>query len=287
MKMRRMLPGALSVVLALSLAACGGVPRQGEASEASMAPPPPSAFETLKSATEAMEALQCADLNLDVNLKMSMPGTSMEIGVKGHVQIESSTKFRADITETVAGQEIPLSLYRDGAYTYTDMMGMKVKSPVDDNLAEDALNFEFKEEYFKKLELTETDGIRTLTMSVDPDKVLGLLKSLMNSDLMDSLGDMGIDTDTESENEPDLRVLGIELTAKLGGDNLIREASGTVSLVLAYEMPSVADPESTISSEMQLDVNMSVTINNPGQAVTVTPPEDLDQYTEAPGADAV
>ena len=49
MKMRRMLPGVLSVVLALSLAACGGVPRQGEASEASMAPPP-SAFETLKRA---------------------------------------------------------------------------------------------------------------------------------------------------------------------------------------------------------------------------------------------
>ena len=285
MKMRRMLPGVLSVVLALSLAACGGVPRQGEASEASMAPPP-SAFETLKRASDAMDALEGSDLNLDVNLKMSMPGTAMEIGVKGRVQTESSTKYRADITETVAGQEIPLSFYRDGAYTYTDMMGMKIKSLADDDPVEDALDFELKEEYFKKLELTEADGVRTLTISVDPDKALGLVKSLMNSDLMGSLGDMGIDTDTESENEPNLRVLGIELTAKLGQDNLIREASGTVSLVVAYEMPSVADPESAISSEMQLDVNMSMTINNPGQPVTVTPPVDLDQYTEAPGADA-
>lgn len=267
MKMRRILPGALSIALALTLAACGGVPRQGdasEASEASVAPPPPSAFETLKSASDAMDALQGFDMDMNVAVKMAMPGASMEMGIKGHMMMEGPQKYRADITETVAGQEIPMSIYRDGAYTYTDMMGMKVKSLADDTV-ENALDFELKEDYFKNIELTETDGVRTLTASVDPDKALGLVKDLMNSELMGSpFGDLG---ETESEAEPDLRVLSIELTAKLGQDNLIHEASMAISLSAAYDMPSVAEPGSAISSEMQFDVNVSVTINNPGQAV--------------------
>ncbi len=285
MKMRRILPGALSIALALTLAACGGVPRQGdasEASEASVAPPPPSAFETLKSASDAMDALQGFDMDMNVAVKMAMPGASMEMGIKGHMMMEGPQKYRADITETVAGQEIPMSIYRDGAYTYTDMMGMKVKSLADDTV-ENALDFELKEDYFKNIELTETDGVRTLTASVDPDKALGLVKDLMNSELMGSpFGDLG---ETESEAEPDLRVLSIELTAKLGQDNLIHEASMAISLSAAYDMPSVAEPGSAISSEMQFDVNVSVTINNPGQAVAVTPPEDLDQYEEMSDAD--
>ena len=287
MKMRRILPGALSIVFALILAACGGVPRQGdasEASEASMAPPPPSAFETLKSASDAMDALQGFDMDMNVAVKMAMPGASMEMGIKGHMMMEGPQKYRADITETVAGQEIPMSIYRDGAYTYTDMMGMKVKSLADDTV-ENALDFELKEDYFKNIELTETDGVRTLTASVDPDKALGLVKDLMNSELMGSpFGDLG-ETETESEAEPDLRVLSIEPTAKLGQDNLIHEASMAISLSAAYDMPSVAEPGSAISSEMQFDVNVSVTINNPGQAVAVTPPEDLDQYEEMSDAD--
>ncbi len=287
MKMRRILPGALSIVLALTLAACGGVPRQGdasEASEASVAPPPPSAFETLKSASDAMDALQGFDMDMNVAVKMAMPGASMEMGIKGHMMMEGPQKYRADITETVAGQEIPMSIYRDGAYTYTDMMGMKVKSLADDTV-EDALDFELKEDYFKNIELTETDGVRTLTASVDPDKALGLVKDLMNSELMGSpFGDLG-ETESGSEAEPDLRVLSIELTAKLGQDNLIHEASVAISLSAAYDMPSVAEPGSSISSEMKLDMTMSMTINNPGQAVTVTPPADLDQYEEMSDAD--
>lgn len=47
--------------------------------------------------------------------------------------MENETKYRIEFTQTALGQEIPMSIYRDGAYTYTDMMGMKVKALAEDD----------------------------------------------------------------------------------------------------------------------------------------------------------
>ena len=66
-------------------------------------------------------------------------------------------------------------------------MGMKVKALAEDDESLPT-DLELKEEYFKSLELTEADGVRTVTASLDPEKVEALFGDLLGSGLLDSLG---------------------------------------------------------------------------------------------------
>ena len=128
MQYRRLLPGILSIVLALSLAACGGVPRDtgpvasDPVSQESPSSAPPSAFEILKSARGAMDLSKGLDMQLDMVMKQAMTGMTVETGIKGHLLLENETKYNFEMTQVALGQEIPMSIYRDGAYTYTCLL---------------------------------------------------------------------------------------------------------------------------------------------------------------------
>lgn len=283
MQYRRLLPGILSIVLALSLAACGGVPRDtgpvasDPVSQESPSSAPPSAFETLKSAGGAMDLSKGLDMQLDMVMKQAMTGMTVETGINGHLLLENETKYNFEMTQVALGQEIPMSIYRDGAYTYTDMMGMKIKSLAEEDESF-SLDLELKEEYFKSLEVSDADGVRTVTGSINPEKMKELVEKLLESDLADAFGDM--DEGLGDEAGTDLEFKAIDMTVKLGQDNLIHEMTVVVSVAASMEGPSATDPESTVLTEMQMDLSMTVTVNNPGEPVTVTPPADLEEYEE-------
>ena len=112
-----------------------------------------------------MDLSKGMDLQIDAVMKQAMTGMTVETGLKGRFLMENETKYRIEFTQTALGQEIPMSIYRDGAYTYTDMMGMKVKALAEDDESLPT-DLELKEEYFKSLELTEADGVRTVTASL-------------------------------------------------------------------------------------------------------------------------
>lgn len=278
MQYRRFLPGILSAALALSLAACGGVPRDtGPVSQEPPSSAAPSAFEVLKSVDGSMDLSKGMDLQIDAVMKQAMTGMTVETGLKGRFLMENETKYRIEFTQTALGQEIPMSIYRDGAYTYTDMMGMKVKALAEDDESLPT-DLELKEEYFKSLELTEADGVRTVTASLDPEKVEALFGDLLGSGLLDSLG--GTEEEPGAGTGPDMQVKAVDMTAKLGQDDLLHEVTASISIAVSVEGPSAADPESTVLTEMQCDMSVTVTFNNPGAPVTVTPPADLEEYED-------
>ena len=279
MQYRRLLPGILSAALALSLAACGGVPRDtnGPVSQEPPSSAAPSAFEVLKSVDGSMDLSKGMDLQIDAVMKQAMTGMTVETGLKGRFLMENETKYRIEFTQTALGQEIPMSIYRDGAYTYTDMMGMKVKALAEDDESLPT-DLELKEEYFKSLELTEADGVRTVTASLDPEKVEALFGDLLGSGLLDSLG--GTEEEPGAGTGPDMQVKAVDMTAKLGQDDLLHEVTASISIAVSVEGPSAADPESTVLTEMQCDMSVTVTFNNPGTPVTVTPPADLEEYED-------
>ena len=152
---------------------------------------------------------------------------------------------------------------------------MKVKALAEDDESLPT-DLELKEEYFKSLELTEADGVRTVTASLDPEKVEALFGDLLGSGLLDSLGG----TEEEPGTGPDMQVKAVDMTAKLGQDDLLHEVTASISIAVSVEGPSAADPESTVLTEMQCDMSVTVTFNNPGAPVTVTPPADLEEYED-------
>ena len=113
MQYRRFLPGILSAALALSLAACGGVPRDtGPVSQEPPSSAAPSAFEVLKSVDGSMDLSKGMDLQIDAVMKQAMTGMTVETGLKGRFLMENETKYRIEFTQTALGQEIPMSIYR-------------------------------------------------------------------------------------------------------------------------------------------------------------------------------
>lgn len=276
--------------LALSLAACGGVPRylngtaSGEiASADSSVPDSPSAFEVLQTANDTMGRVQGLDMEIGFIFRQAMSGRAVESGLDGRLTLEDESHFRLDAVQTALGQEVPLLLYADGEYLYLDASGRKSKLPFGD-MADGLLDGEtpeLKEDDFSWLELSEEGDLHVITGELDTAQAGELMKKLFGSGWMSSP-----DSLDQTEEGPGMafQAKALNITVKVGQDNLIREMTASLSMAYAAELPAGSNVESITQTEVTFDISATMQVQNPGAPVTVTPPEDLDAYEDQTAA---
>ncbi|MPN45171.1 hypothetical protein SDC9_192738 [bioreactor metagenome] len=67
----------------------------------------------------------------------------------------------------------------------------------------------------------------------------------------------------------------------IGSNGYVKSTQLKCSVTVSADVPDHSDYDSTVKTNINMDMTVSMTYNNPGQKVTITPPSDLANYQEA------
>lgn len=128
---------------------------------------------------------------------------------------------------------------------------------------------ELKEDDFSWLELSEEGDLHVITGELDTAQAGELMKKLFGSGWMSSP-----DSLDQTEEGPGMafQAKALNITVKVGLDNLIREMTASLSMAYATELPAGSNVESITQTEVTFDISVTMQVQNPGAPVTVTPP---------------
>lgn len=227
-----------------------------------------TAEEVLAKATEKQQAMTSMDASMKMGVSMDIAGESIEydadMDIKASNLNEEDMQMSMQTNMNILGQEMTMNTYYTDGYYYMDAMGEKGKMAMDiaeitDTLKQNSAFTEIPADAYKSLEMAEEGGNRVLTYVADGSKLTEVVNSLMGS-MMSALGGME------------------DMDMSLG------DISGTLTVdkdfnVIAQTMKM--DMTMTIEGmDVDASVDMDMTVNNPGQEVTVGLPDDLDSYEE-------
>ena len=252
-KMKRMLSVLFALALMLGLTACSSAP---------------TAQEVYDQAIANLNAATGLDANLDMTMTMSDETDSMDISMGAAMKAQDvkteTMKMDMLMNVDVMGMSVEMQTYYADGYYMMDLMGQKIKyaMPLDDAMEQVSLTQELSDEMMENLTMEESDGVRTLSYSVDVAKLgeastaeeyMSILESMGLADMM---GDTNMTYDSMSG------------TMTVNEDGYM--TSNNVS------MAGTVDVEGT---PVNFELQMGLTYNNPGQAVTVEIP-DASEYIE-------
>lgn len=243
--------GAVALAAVLLMSACG-------------AKKDPAAIydEAIKKQSE----LTSSDMTMDMNIAMAQGEETIDIGAKMAVKMDGintdSMHYTNDTKMSAMGQDIYMKMFYADGYLYTEMLGQKIKSPMDlDTLMKQAqsTSASFVQSSAMKEIKAEKDGDnQKLTYTVDPEKMNDYVKEVLGS-MSSALGDV---------QNADIKILEGSGTMTVNQEGYCTEQTMKMKL----EMPSGG-------SAITMDMDLSAVSHNPGQAVTVTVPE-TDGYIE-------
>ncbi|MCI8403075.1 MAG: hypothetical protein HFI38_13465 [Lachnospiraceae bacterium] len=250
---KRGLALVLALVLMLGLTACGGKKQTPQ--------------DVYNEALAKLREMSSLDGNMEMTMSMTDGTEALEISMESEIKIQDLNKesMLMDMKMSIGMMGISMDLqtyYVDG-YFLMDMMGQKVKykMPLEEAVAQASVLQEMDTSAMGEINMEEKDGIRTLTYQVDVSKMsenmsseeyLGILENL-------GLGDMA----------------GDDMTYDLIEGSMTVDKNGNILTNQAH-MTGTTDLEGT---KLSFEMEMTITYNNPGQAVTVEAP-DASEYME-------
>lgn len=222
-----------------------------------------TAYEAYVKMSDAMGAVSSMEGTIDATVSMTSAGVSYEIGVSGTTKevIRSDTDMDMEMTMdmTMLGETFSVATYYKEGYMYQDLSGMKYKLHMD---IEDAVNqmgvtdLEFTEDIVKESSVTDVDGGKELSFTLDGTAMTDILSEIVAS-LTGALGADGTMT------------FG-DVTYNIVVDKDYIERSCEIIFSISMEI----DGETVdMSYDMRMDIS---SVNN----TTITFPDDLDSYTE-------
>lgn len=250
---KRVAAAFLALVMAFSLAACGGGKEQ-------------TPQEVYKAALEKMSGLNGMDVSMDMTMNMTDGTESLDITMAADIRAKDVNKetMTMDMKMDVGlmGMTMTVQAYYADGYYMMDTMGQKVKYPMPlDEAVSQAIMQDMDMNAMGEIEMSEADGVKTLSYSVDTAKMaedgsaeeyLSLLENM-------GLGDLGAES--------------------MSFDSI----SGTMTVskdgyVLSNSMQMSGSIEE-MGQKMDVTMDMNMTYNNPGQDVAVEIP-NADDYME-------
>lgn len=245
------------------MTACGGsdVPPETVAKK--------SVADLINDAMEKTSALDEMSAVMKMEFNMAMEGMTLSIPIT--VDMKAKDMMSENVTMSMVmnmallGQEIEMEMYQEGQWAYVVMGDMKYKSSVEDVGDEldytDTVNdmlVEIPEELLNDLELVmEADGSQSLTISFSDEKFSEIYNDLiqaMNAEAGMEMGELKISDAV------------VKVTV----------ADGYVTVCdISFTMEVTAEGVTTT-----MDAKASVTYENPGQPVTITPPEGYQDFEE-------
>ncbi len=238
----------LSILLILPLASCG----KEETPHA-----------LYQAAVEKTQALESYEMELEMEMKMTAEGMTVEIPMKLNIRIarKDGEQVRRILSETqVMGEKIAGDAYFEGEYTYyTSPDGnYKIKTEEDEDSfgpLTDITVTQLDEAFSPDVRMTEDDdGNRSFTLSLTADQ------------LPDAFGEI-IESMTEENIIAD--VTDITLTAVIAPDGYFS------SFAVRFKMPMEMS-----GTEINTDFSVVCRYVDPGKPVTVEAPDGYRDYRE-------
>lgn len=222
-------------------------------------------YQIYNTGIEKFNQMDSLDMSVDVSMNMQLKGTKLDIPLRMNMQcsnISSDPEYLVNSSMTVLDAETNSQVYYKGGYVYlaADKNKYKQTMTVDDmkkNYAVANVDL-FTKELLKSAHLSKTKDGYTITVVLTGDK------------LKDKLTSMFFNLDTLLENFGGISTFSFgDLSATLNYNT----DGYLTSEVVDYDM-NCTTSETPLSAKVKCTFN----INNPGQAVTITPPDDLSSY---------
>lgn len=268
-KFKKWTAAALSLMLLGSLTACqkeeaekagqeGAAKAEGTAKEL-------DPLELYTQASEKSRELQDMEMTIDMQMKLMQGEESLDIGSKMDMKIKGNgtdtMEYYTDSVTTLMEQEISSTMFYKDGYYYMDTMGQKYKYAYDVQQlmeqVEESISASAPEiSGIQNIAAEEKDGTTILTFDVDP--------SQMNAYVENALGALGDASQTGS-----VEIQKVSGTCTVGSEGYFTTTDLNMSFSMDIQGTAV-DVEATAASS----------ISNVGDQVTISYPEDLNEYTE-------
>lgn len=250
----RVLAVLMALALVLGLAACGGGGDKAQTPQ-----------EVYAAALAKMNELGGMDASMDMTMNMSDGTDSMDITMEADIRIQDMNKdtmvLDMSMDMGVMGMTMTVQAYYADGYYLMDMMGQKMKyaMSLDEATEQASMVQEMNVEALGEIEMTEADGVKTLSYSVDAAKMedgAGEYLSVLENMGLGDLAESGMTYET------------ISGTMVVNQDGYIQSNSMSMS-------GSIEES----GQKMDFTLDISITYNNPGQDVQIELP-NADEYME-------
>ena len=268
-KFKKWTAAALSLMLLGSLTACqkGEAEKAGQegAAKAEDTAKELDPLELYTQASEKSRELQDMEMTIDMQVKLMHGEESLDIGSKMDMKIKGNgtdtMEYYTDSVTTLMEQEISSTMFYKDGYYYMDTMGQKYKYAYDVQQlmeqVEESISASAPEiNGIQNIAAEEKDGTTILTFDVDP--------SQMNAYVENALGALGDASQTGS-----VEIQKVSGTCTVGSEGYFTTTDLNMSFSMDIQGTAV-DVEATAASS----------ISNVGDQVTISYPEDLNEYTE-------
>lgn len=252
-KAQRILSLASALALAALLTGCGAKTPQDVYIDA------------VKKQSELKDMHTISDIDMNISaMGISMPvTTTMDTLVKNSGQ--SDMQMQIDMSMEMMGMTVDMAGYYVDGWMYMDVLDTKAKSEMP---MEDAMSQQMQ------LDLSglDAESLQELTMEDGEDGAKVLHFTVDGQLLTDSLSQI---TSELGQDISSAELGTCDLTLTVGKDGYFHQMDCTLPITME-----------TGGTAMEMEMTMSTQFVDPGQPVEITPPADLDSYTESAGATA-
>ncbi len=247
-----------------------------------------TAYELIQKATDKTEALGSVSCEMDATLAMGMKGVTMKIPFSAAVKVADLQKESPRARGTV-NMEIPvidmameLEVYYEGDYLYLSVLGegvkfniplyrewMEAKNPADPEGEKADEESDALEKIWEGVPVeTNEDGTRTVRLVMTQEFIAQIMAEAMK-DL----------SEEDREDFSQIKIGEIECVYTVSEEDYFEEIY--ISYDMTIEEDAASDEEEAESTAMDLKLEMTVSLLEPGKAVEVIPIQGCEDFEEA------
>jgi len=275
--MKKLLSLTLAVLMLMTLMSC--------------TPKKKTAYEIITDAQTKMTELGSIDLNMDMNLTLGSQGITFSIpasmDIKAAELLSDSPKAKMNIEMSYMGITISLELYYADEYLYLSAMGQNAKfntKELTDTLPDKDLSAEvetYQEEYNKMLEVSlaevevqeNEDKSKTVSYIINGEQMTAFLNKLFE--------DAATDEETTAIlQSSEFKCSDAEITQTVNKDGYLTVSDIKCTLTIIEDLGETGEILGMETMEASYDMDITATINNPGEPVEVTPMEGYESFEE-------
>lgn len=235
----------------------------------------------LANATAKTSELASYESNAKINMKVSVSGVSMDIPIDANVKYskkDDAIQMSTDMALELMGMQMEMNMYYADGVMYTDAMGQKLKTAMDlEELSKTSASVvPMESDMITELKTEKVDAGTKYTPTIDDTKMSEFANTVMKK----AQTGAGEAADLDALENTDFS--NVQTYVIVNADGYAVEQWVSMDIVAKAEMPDATGE--TAETEIKMTIEMTNNIVNPGQEVTVTAPENLEDYQSADAA---
>ncbi len=231
--------------------------------------------EIINEAIENTSKLTEYEAKMDITMDMAMSGMTINLPMNTVMKIKDADKenpiISATTTTSMLGQSMTIETYMDSEYVYIVEDGDGYKISVDTAMDD----YDYTSDVEEMLKKLPADLLADMELTEKDDGSVGVSITLPDETFKDVFGDLieSMNEAAEGDVIDDLKVADCNVSVFVKDDYI-----STYEISFNMEMSMMG-----IKADTAITVKMELV--NPGEAVTITPPEGYQNFNELTGSD--